>query len=82
MKILGGRMLGFDLKCSWSGGRTQRGLMDVAQEDLKSVDVRDGGEVEGGDWPGQQERDSVSRSVCGVFFFFLCLDGRSLVFIL
>lgn len=57
--------------------------MDVAQEDLKSVDVRDGGEVEAGDWPGQQEGDSVSRSVCGVwFFFFLCLDGRSLVFIL
>lgn len=42
--------------------------MDVAQEDLKSVDVRDGGEVEGGDWPGQQERDSAVQFV--VFFFF------------
>lgn len=49
--------------------------MDVAQEDLKSVDVRDGGEVEAGDWPGQQEGDSVSRSVCGVCFFFFSLSG-------
>lgn len=56
--------------------------MDVAQKDLKSVGVRDGGELEAGDWLGQQEGDSISSSVCGGCFFFLCLDGRSSAFIL
>lgn len=44
--------------------------MDVAQKDLKSVGVRDGGELEASDWSGQQEGDSISRSVCGGCFFF------------